>query len=73
MSLKKDIVVLGLTVGTEAPLVEVGKDKKVPTSIEDASSEDNILIRDMISQAKAVESKSDAGGAKLKATESMKK
>ena len=56
-----------LAVGVEIPTGVVGKGKEVLPSAKDIPAEDSLTIKDMISQAKAIESKSDIGDVKHKA------
>ena len=61
-----------LTANTEIPTGVVGKDKEVLPSAKDVPTEDSLTIKDMVSQAKVAESKSDVGDAKHKATDPEK-
>ena len=58
--------------GAEIPMRVVRKGKEVLSSAKDVLAEDSLTIKDMVSQAKVVESKSDAGDAKLKPIDSGK-
>jgi len=57
------------TLGAEAS-TGVGKGKEILPSAKDTQSKDALTIKDVVSQAKAAESKSEAGDAKLKAADS---
>ena len=57
-----------LTVGGEIPPRVVGKGKEVPPLAKDIPIEDSLTIKDMVSQAKVVDSTSNVGDAKHKAT-----
>ena len=57
-----------IAVGAEIPIGVVGKGKEVLSSAKDIPVEDSLNIKDVVSQAKAAESKSGVGDAKHKAT-----
>ena len=58
--------------GAKIPLGVVGKGKKVLPSAKDIATEDSFTIKDVVSQAKTVESKFVVGDTKHKATDPEK-
>ena len=58
--------------GAKIPPRAVGKGKKVLPSAKDIATEDSLTIKDVVSQAKTVNSKSIVGDTKHKATDPEK-